>query len=167
MNNRRKAPGRARFIAGAAAFAIFIVAALAAIFFYRRGGALVLTNARSGEELARYAVPEGGTFSIGFIHSVNQSPVTDYYEIREGRIFVTKTVYYGFGAGVQTELGENETLSYGEDGSMIISGIDKEIPDLLYIVGTVSDHILRIENGAEISLRDLCGRNTLVRFTYE
>ena len=106
------------------------------------------------------------SFSIGFIHSVNKSPLTDFYELRDGRIFVEKTIYYGFGAGVQTEIEEGQTLEYGEDGSMIVSGFDREIPDLIYIVGTVSDHILKVNEGPDISLRDLCGRNAMVRFTY-
>ena len=81
--------------------------------------------------------------------------------------FVTRsTLAYGFGAGVQTQIEEGQTLTYGEDGSMIVSGFDTPMPNLQYIVGTVSDHILTV-NGEEISLRDLCGRNSLVRFVYE
>lgn len=158
--------GKNRIIRWAAAIALCIAVAAAAAFFYLTGGELVLTNARTGEEFARYAVRDGDTFSVGFIHSVNQSPLTDYYKLKDGRIYVEKTIYYGFGAGVQTELEEGQTLEYGEDGSMIVSGFDREIPDLLYIVGTVSDHTLRINDGSDISLRNLCGRNALVRFQY-
>ena len=49
---------------------------------------------------------------------------------------------------------------------MIVSGFDREIPDLIYIVGPVSDHIMKVNEGPDISLRDLCGRNAMVRFTY-
>ncbi|NLE26319.1 MAG: DUF1850 domain-containing protein, partial [Clostridiaceae bacterium] len=66
--------------------------------------------------------------------------------------------------GVQTEIEEGQTLEYGEDGSMIISGFDRPMDDLSYIVGTVSDHILEI-NGNSVSLRELSGRNTTVRFS--
>ena len=78
-----------------------------------------------------------------------------------------KTVYYSFGAGVQTELEEGQHLEYGDDGSMIVSGFHKEIPDLIYIVGTVSDHIMVINGGEEISLSQLCGAREKVRFSYE
>jgi hypothetical protein len=78
-----------------------------------------------------------------------------------------KTVYYGFGAGVQTELSEGETLTYGPDGSMIVSGFDKRMDNLIYFVGTVSDHTLTINDKEGISLRDLCGRSAPVRFSYE
>ena len=110
---------------------------------------------------------EGEEFSITFIHSVNKSPLTDCYQVKDKRIYVEKTIYYGFGAGVQTQLEGNEKLTYGEDGSMIVSGFDREVPDLIYFVGTVSDHTLVVRDGEPISLRALCGRSSKVRFTYE
>ena len=74
-----------------------------------------------------------------------------------------KTIYYSCGAGVKTEIEEGQTLEYGEDGSMIVSGFDRPMDNLSYIVGTVSDHILEI-NKSSIKLRELYGRNTTVRF---
>jgi len=50
---------------------------------------------------------------------------------------------------------------------MIVSGFHREIPDLVYIVGTVSDHILVVNGGGEISLSELCQRHTKVRFRVE
>lgn len=49
---------------------------------------------------------------------------------------------------------------------MIISGIDKPIADLSYIVSPVYDHILCI-NGEEISLRQLCKEERNISFSYE
>ena len=161
-NNSKHCPG---LIAVAAIVCIITVVA-ATVFFCQGSGFLTLTDARTGTEYARYRVHDGDWFSVRFIHSVNKSPLTDFYTVRDGRIFVEKTIYYGFGAGVQTEIEEGQTLEYGEDGSMIVSGFDREIPDLLYVVGTVSDHTLVVNGGSEISLRDLCGRNSLVRFSY-
>lgn len=152
-----------------AAALILLGAVLAAAFLLLRPKKeyLVLTSVDSGEEYAAYPVKTGDEFGIGFIHSVNKSPLTDYYEVREDGIYVVRTVYYGFGAGVQTELEGNETLEYGEDGSMIVSGFDRKMNDLIYFVGTVSDHTLTLPDGSEISLRDLCGRNACVRFDLE
>ena len=91
----------------------------------------------------------------------------DALQIRPDGIYVVKTVYYGFGAGVQTELEAGQKLEYGDDGSMIITGFDRKMNDLVYYVGTVSDHTLTLEDGEVISLRDLCGRNAKVRFALE
>ena len=151
-----------------AAVVILIFAVLTAAFVYHhRSGYLILSSEKTGALYARYPVHVSDTFSIGFIHSVNKSPVTDYYEIRKDGIYVVKTIYYGFGAGVQTELDEGQTLEYGSDGSMIITGFDRKMDDLVYFVGTVSDHTLTLENGQQISLRNLCGKNAMVRISLE
>jgi len=149
------------------AAALIVAAAVILIFLIRPSYTLVLSNAATGEEYGRYPMKMGDRFSVEFIHSVNKSAVRDFYELRgNGEIYVVETHYYGFGAGVQTELNPGETLEYGEDGSMMIKNIDKQIPNLIYVVGTVSDHVLRV-NGGEISLRQLCGRNSKVLFTVE
>lgn len=127
---------------------------------------LILRNGKTGNILASYPMEEGGEFSVRFIHSVNKSPVEDRYRIENGGIVVYETAYYSFGAGVQTELEEGQTLTYAEDGAMIISGFDKPIADLSYIVSPVYDHILLV-NGEEISLRQLCGEERLVSFRFE
>jgi len=123
---------------------------------------LELKDTKTGEIYGSFRL-EDNTFSVTFVHSVNKSPVTDIYEVRDGSIFMTGTVYYGFGAGVPTELEGEQTLTYGENGEMIISDMDLKIPNLVYVVGTVSDHVLTINN-EEISLRDLCGQNSSVTF---
>ena len=159
---------RIRRIAIIAAVFCFLLTTLTAAFFYlHRSGTLVLSSPKTEEIYAQYRMKPGDTFSIGFIHSVNKSPVTDFYEVRRDGIYVVKTVYYGFGAGVQTQLEEGQTLEYGDDGSMIITGFNRKMDDLIYIVGTVSDHTLTLNDGTEISLRDLCGRRAMVRFSFK
>jgi len=132
----------------------------------QKGQNLVLKNAETGEVYLELPVEEGDSFSVTFTHSVNRTDETEVYEVRQGAIILTGCVYYDFGAGVATEMEEGWELSYGDDGSMIISGIDREIPDLIYVVGTVSDHTLTI-GGEKYSLRDICGRNSEVRFETE
>lgn len=127
---------------------------------------LVLSDHESGQVYATYSVENGDTFAVEFVHSVNKSPVRDVYEIRDGEIWNTQCIYYGFGAGVEEELEEGETLSYGENGEMIISNIEKKMDTMVIVVGTISDHTLYL--GEEtVSLRDLCGRSSKVLFTCE
>ena len=148
----------------AAAVMIFITAAAFLPGCSPGGTSLVLSNADSGQVYATYPVENGDTFAVEFIHSVNKSPVRDVYEIREGEIWNTQCIYYGFGAGVEEELGEGETLSYGENGEMIISNIEKKIDNMVIVVGTISDHTLYLVDET-ISLRDLCGRSSKVLFS--
>lgn len=135
-------------------------------FALKSGDYLVLRNGDTKEEYARFRISEGDEFSVMFIHSVNKYPLTDVYQIKDHKIYVVRTIYNNFGAGVQTEIEEGQTLEYGENGEMIVSGFDLEMPYLSYLVGTVSDHILTV-HGKEISLRDLCGRNSKVEFSCE
>ena len=117
------------------------------------------TNARYITQKAE----DGLMFSVEFIHSVNQTPLKDTYIIENRQIKAYSTTYRSFGAGVQTSLEEGQTMTYDDDGNMVITGFDITYDPLRYIVGTVSDHILTID-GKEISLRDLCGRNAKVVF---
>ncbi len=152
-----------------AAAAIACVAIAAAVLFLRSaGGRLVIRNADTGEVYLSYPLEQGEEFSITFVHSVNKTPVTDVYDVNEaGMIVLRSTIYYGFGAGVPSDLDPRMELSYDEEtGAMVVSKIDMELPGFNLIVGTVSDHTLAI-GGEEISLRDLCGRNTMVHIEYE
>ena len=149
----------------AVAAAIVIVAAVAVILWILpRGERLVLSDRDNGRVYARYAVSDGDVFSVTFVHSVNKTPVSDVYEVRNGSMVLTGTVYYSFGAGVPDELTEGETLTIREDGAMVVTGMDQDLNGVVYAVGTVSDHVLEI-GGEHISLRDLCGRNAKVSFT--
>lgn len=129
-------------------------------------GKLILSNGDTGEVYAAYKVKEGDYFSVSFIHSVNKSEVKESYEIKKDGIYLQDCLYSDFGAGVATEIEDGQKLSYTDDGKMLISGFDRKIEHLSYIVGTVSDHVLEI-NGEEISLRELCGRNSVVHFDYK
>ncbi len=150
----------------AAVIGIILILAAAAALSSRTGWYLTLRNRDTHEVYARYRMSEGDRFSITFIHSVNLYPLTDTYEICNGTIYVEECKYYAYGAGVQTELRPGETMTYTDDGAMLISGIHQDRTNVGYIVGTVYDHVLSV-NGEEISLRDLCGRNAAVRFNYE
>ena len=148
-----------------AAIMSVIIAAIV-IMTLRGGDYLVLRNGDTDEEIARFRVSEGDEFSVTFIHSVNQYPLTDVYQIKNHKIYVVRTIYNNFGAGVQTEIEEGQTLEINENGEMVVSGFNMEMPYLSYIVGTVSDHVLTIDD-EEISLREICGRNCKVKFSCE
>ena len=166
MSNRRKR------ITGAAA-EIKLIMAAAAVFITRTGWYLTVRNRDTGQLYARYRMGEGDRFSITFIHSVNNYPLTDVYEIEDKNIYVEETVYCSFGAGVQTELNPGETLDKVyidrpdyQGWAMVIRNIHQLRNNVGYIVGTVSDHVLHV-NGQDVSLRTMCGRNAAVRFNYE
>ena len=157
-------PDRKKVLKAAAAMILTIAAA---VWMSVPHTYLVLRHRDTGRPYARFAMGEGGQFSVEFRHSVNLSPVTDVYRIEDGEIYVEETKYYHFGAGVQTELNEGETLTYTDDGAMVVGNIHQNRSGVTYVVGTVYDHLLTVGEGERVSLRDLCGKNAPVRFTYE
>ena len=72
---------------------------------------LIIKNDKTGERICSFTVYNDTIFGIEFIHSVNNTPVKDEYIIENNIIKAYKTTYRNFGAGVQTELNEGETLS--------------------------------------------------------
>ena len=151
-----------RFITAVIAFAVTAVA-----FFLiscdNSKDTLVIYDTETNATYTVFSVSEGTEFSVEFIHSVNKSPVIDVFRIENSTIIADRTIYSAFGAGVQTEIEEGQTLEYDEDGNMVVSGFDIVFPEVKYIVGTVSDHVLRIE-GESISLTELCGKNAHIAF---
>ncbi len=149
-----------------AAAAACILAAAAFLFAWLHSTAcpeLVLYNTETGKVLRTFDAPEGTEFAVSFIHSVNLSPVTDVFVVRDGCLYADRTIYSAFGAGVQSTLEPGQTLSYDQAGNMVVSGFNTVFPEVKYIVGTVYDHVLVIGDET-ISLTELCGKNAHIAF---
>jgi len=147
--------------------AVIVLAITAVLFCVNSLGdgeqKIVLCYSDTDKIIASFEAEEGTEFSVEFIHSVNKSPVKDVFKVVNGELVADRTVYSAFGAGVQTEIMDGQTLEFDENGNMVVSGFGTVFPRVDYLVGTVSDHILEIQ-GESISLRDLCGRNAHVYF---
>ena len=117
---------------------------------------LEIRDSSSGKVYGQWKL-EGGEFAIEFIHSVNQRPVRETFRIENHLIRPVAVRFSSFGAGMQSDLDEGQKL--GRDGEyLVISGYKASYKELNYIVGTVSDHLLFI-NDSVVSLSKLCGRN--------
>lgn len=80
-------------------------------------------------------------FAIGYTHSVALSPVTDYFNIIDGSIYLEKTKYQDFGAGLPTSPTAGQTMMQ-KDGFIEISGFHQKLPYFSLRVGRVSAHRL-------------------------
>ena len=123
-------------------------------------GFLEIRNTNSGRLHGRLPIEEYGRFAIEFIHSVNQSPVTEFFRVENGMIRLLAVRFFSYGAGIQSDLQEGQTLNRDGD-AMILSGLNTSFKELNYIIGTVSDHLLIIDEQV-ISLRELFGRNAQI-----
>jgi len=125
---------------------------------------LLLMDERTGEEIKSFIMEDNGYFSISFVHSVNQSPIEEVYQVRKNHIYLVSSRFKSFGAGVVAEIPEGLIFERLEDGWMQITGFNLKIDYLAYVVGTVSDHILHIDR-KDYSLRELCGQNRFILIT--
>ena len=144
-------------------FAALIISGAAFYNVYirdRTGGkarVLEIRDADSGKVYGKWPLDEGGEFSIEFVHSVHQSPVQESFIIEGNLIRPIKARFSSFGAGMQSDLGEGQVMSRDGD-AILVTGFSSTFRELNYIVGTVSDHLLII-NDETVSLRELCGKN--------
>ena len=116
-----------------------VLAALICLLLSFKAQCLLLINERTGKMLHLIEAPNGTEFSVTYIHSVNKSPVTEYYQVINGQIFLLALRYQSFGAGMPSEQTDGQVLLY-PDGSMLISGYNRYIPRVCYFISRVEGH---------------------------
>lgn len=116
------------------------------IFFVPFIEQFTISNAKTNNIVYYDCVDKFENFYISFIHSVNRTPVNEYYKIKGNKFVVYKTTFYSFGAGMPdgSELpNANMKLS---DGFVEIDDINREINEFTYFVGTYAGHTLNAKN---------------------
>lgn len=142
-------------VAGAATIAVFLL-----IASFVPAPHLVLSRFDSGETLYIYPAAEGFVFSVEFIHSVNQSPVAEIFQIRGGEIFLYALEFVDFGAGMPTE----QEIIRLPCGTMRIE-FDRDATQPNYIVGREAELVLYIGQ-TRVPLNSLAEAGTVIEFTY-
>lgn len=102
---------------------------LTASIAYRRPY-IMLTNG----EVRIYSSHESSTFLLTYIHSVNQSPVTEVYEIRQGQIVLVSLEFESFGAGMPTVLEPGQEFLRLPGGGMRIENFNRVIGEELRVM---------------------------------
>ena len=142
--------------------ALVIAGAVFYIFngFGSKSQVLVIRNSESGRLYGKWPLNETKEFAIEFTHSVHQSPVRETFRVENKRIYLVSVRFSSFGAGMQSDLEEGQTMVRDGD-AMVITGFSVSFQALNYIVGTLWDHLLFV-NDESISLKELCGRNAQI-----
>ncbi|MCL1877494.1 MAG: DUF1850 domain-containing protein [Defluviitaleaceae bacterium] len=110
-----------------------------------------------------HLVSEGDGFTVWFIHSVNQSPVAEIFEIRNEEIVLSALEFEDFGAGMPTEIQPGQALTHLPCGTMRIDG-GFDTGEIRYMVGRATDFVLYV--GTErVMLNELADPGTLVEFS--
>jgi len=156
-------PGRLRFTRLVFIIVIILAASALILLFVPAVDRLVIIEEKTGRCLFVSKVKPGDSFIIGYIHSVNKSPVEDFFEIGEDLgISLKKTVFRSFGAGIPFDIEKNQELKLYRD-RLEIENINTEIEDLLLFVGTQADHTFTMNN-RKLHLNQLTSPQTTVRF---
>jgi len=147
----------------AAGLALAVLAAAVLVSVFTRSPYLVLTNAADGSALLLHSIHDGEVFSVSYIHSVNISPVEEFYHIRQDGIVLVAIEFETFGAGMPGETPQGQSLIHLPEGGMRIEGYERPIGDLRYLVGYAANQTLNIGT-QRIPLNDLASTGQSVRF---
>lgn len=115
---------------------------------------------------------DGALFGLRYTHSVALSPVEDFFRLHCDGIWLDKTIYRDFGAGLPTAPEGSQLMRFG-NGEIEISGINRKLPEFSLRVGRVAGHVLFFpEDGEkagnlEIPLDSLAAPGSALTFSAE
>lgn len=99
-----------------------------------------ISNGKTGEIVYIDDIANVRNFYISFRHSVNRTPVNEFYEIRNNKFFVYKTTFYSYGAGMPEYDPESDQKVTIENGLVQIENINREMDSFTILIGTYADH---------------------------
>jgi hypothetical protein len=109
-------------------------------------------------------VRPGNEFALGYIHSVELSPVWDYFRVDDSyRMILYETAIRSFNAGLPNTLTGEERLHRERDGFRI-SGMNRVLPVIDLWVHERTDNTLNVGDIVPLKLYSLAG-NKLLRIS--
>ena len=130
------------------AAAVIILLFILSFFQYQF---LYVSDMRTKDYLKAWRLKDGDTFTVKYTHSVQLTPVWEVYEIKDGGIFLTETVFQSFGAGLPSTSPYDFEIT---DQGFRLYNIDMKITDLIYRVGAVRANHSLIIDGKEYPFLD-------------
>ncbi len=126
--------------------------------------AVCIEDATENRLLAAFPAAESQAFHISFRHSVNRTEVREYYEVRQGTLYLVRAEYSSFGAGMPEVPERPGSTLESRDGVLLLDGINQPMDSFVYRVGVVAGHTLVI-GPRQIPLTALAPAQTALRFT--
>ncbi|WP_054251920.1 DUF1850 domain-containing protein [Neofamilia massiliensis] len=79
-------------------------------------------------------------FDVDFTHSVNKTPVKEFYKIKGKGFNLYKAEFSSYGAGMSDGMDiDRAKISHGENNEIYLD-LDDDFEIITYYVGTVADH---------------------------
>ena len=122
---------------------------------------------KNGKILFKTEINQNSQFGIRFIHSVAKTPVEDWFSVQNGHIYLEKTIYHDFGAGLPYKPDQNQNMKFTDD-EIIISGYHTKLSQFDQLVGHIANHTLLLPQSdktiAEIPLNKLAKPGQSITF---
>ncbi len=116
------------------------------IFFIPMFSRFTISDGKTGKLVYCGKIEDFEEFYISFIHSVNRTPVNEYYRIENCRFLVYKTTFYSYGAGMPDGSDNPDAHIKFVDGKVEIDNINRILSEFTVLVGTLADHTLHGSN---------------------
>lgn len=108
---------------------------------------LVILN-EGGQPVLQESIPEECGFAIRYTHSVALTPVTDYFYMKDGEIWLNRTEYKDFGAGLPFAPTDSETMEFDKN-RIILKDLHIKVSPFSLRVGRVANHELLLLAGQD------------------
>ncbi|GAB6100195.1 hypothetical protein JCM16358_20740 [Halanaerocella petrolearia] len=123
----------------------------------------MIKEADSGQVVWQKSTTDKMRFAIEYIHSVERTPVWDYFQIKQDQIWLVGTKYESYGAGLPF-LNKNKYII--ADDKFEIKEIDKKLDEIPLRVSDYARHKLIIGN-KEYKLFKMVEPKSLVQIRVE
>ena len=144
-------------------YLLILVSLLVSGPYFIKTKTLVIEEAASGQVIYQQQVSPGLEFAIKYTHSVENTPVWDYFKVTEDQLLLTSTKYMSYGAGLPF-LDKNDYVV--ADDKFTIKNIDAELSQIPLRVSDYAKHKLLI-NGHKYKLYKLTATQNLVNIKVE
>lgn len=164
MSEKINMPGRFNNARHIIFLTLLFLAVLSVILFSPFLKGITITDYKTGRKLYCHTAGAGDSFSIRYIHSVNKSPVEDFFLIgNNDELILEKTVFLSFGAGVPASSADGGEMTV-YDNRIEVTGINRRIDNFLLFVGVTAEHRFKMDKD-EFMLRHISHpqRNLMIR----
>jgi len=134
--------------------AVLIILIAATVIIMPLFNRFTVSDGKTGEIVFIESTSKIKEFHISFLHSVNRTPVNEYYRISNNKFIVYKTTFFSYGAGMPEYDASGAQKLKVEDGVVSIDNINRALEDFTVMVGTYADHCLNY-GGKSIRLSEL------------
>lgn len=124
-------------------FGLFL---LIAILFLPIFSKFTITNGSTNDLVFVGGLKDFENFDVDFTHSVNKTPVKEFYKIAGKGFNLYKAEFSSYGAGMSdgNDL-DKAKISHGENNEIYLD-LDEDFEIITYYVGTVADHRLNYKD---------------------